>query len=256
LIFRQLSLPFVHFWDRNTSAFAKISILYSRGANYEQEDVVCHAWGEICALYFPKIAASATAPRWSIEREAYRGNPPLNPSQVKPDPIVVRFLPTAVTNPNFLPFVESRDFLWIECKAATENTPSGWKNALGEAATRLNNAHPDRMIYLIIAIGWRCAFFVWDPTNTMRRPKIFIRPVSNQIPWLIDQRIKFIGPVSWIDPASGEFDHTKTIELECFWQMIENGLPVLANHHNLEKIEQFLVHIQNSALQGRNPSNF
>lgn len=190
LIFRQLSLSFLHFWDRNTSAFTKIAILYSRGASYKQEDVVYHAWGEICDLYFPKVAASDTAPRWSVDREAYRGHPPLEPSQVKPDLIVVKFMPEIIHNPNFLPLIDSRDFLWIVCKAATENTPSGWRNALAEAATRLDNAHPDRIIHLIIAVGWKCAFFVWDPTNGLPRPAIFIRPVSNQFPWLIDQRIK------------------------------------------------------------------
>ena len=175
---------------------------------------------------------------------------------MKPDLIVVKFMPEIIHNPNFLPLIDSRDFLWIECKAATENTPSGWKNALAEAATRLDKAHPDRIIHLIIAVGWKCAFFLWDPTNGLPRPAIFIRPVSNQFPWLIDQRIKSLTAVSWVDPVSGEFDYTKAIELECFWQMIENGLPVLANHRNLAKIEQYLVHIQNSALQGRNPPNF
>ena len=40
----------------------------SRGPAYEQEDPIWHAWAEICDLYFPKIAANATAPRWSVDR--------------------------------------------------------------------------------------------------------------------------------------------------------------------------------------------
>lgn len=176
--------------------------------------------------------------------------------QLKPDLIVVKFMSEIIHNPNFSTLVEPRDFLWIECKAATENTPFGWKNALAEAATRLGNTHPDRIIHLIIAVGWKCAFLVWDPSSGLSRPAISIRLGSNQFPVLIDQRIKSLTAVNWVDHTSGEFDHTKAIELECFWQMIENGLPVLANHRNLAKIEQFLVHIQNSALQGRNPPKF
>lgn len=44
------------------------------------------------------------------------------------------------------------------------------------------------------------------------------------------------------------------MELECFSTIIENGRPALANQHSLCLIEQFLVHIQNSAFQGLNPA--
>jgi hypothetical protein len=256
LIFRQLNLPLLHFWDRTTSAFSKIAIIYNRGANYNQEDVVCHAWGEICDLYFPKVAATDTAPRWAVDREAYRAFPPLEPSQVKPDLIVVKLMPIIPNEPNLLPYITSRHFLWIECKAATEDTPSGWKNALAEATTRLDIAHSTRIVYLIIAVGWKCAFFVWDPINILPRPHIFIRPVSNQQLWLIDQRIKALVNFTWVDNLSGEFNPSGALELECFWNVVENGLPVLANHRKLATIEQFLVYIQNSALQGLNPANF
>jgi hypothetical protein len=175
---------------------------------------------------------------------------------VKPDLIVIKLIPVFPIEPYLLPHITSRDFLWIECKAATEDTPSGWKNALAEAATRLGIAHSTRIVYLIIAVGWKCAFFIWDPINILPHPQIFIRPISNQQPWLIDPRVKAFVNFTWIDNLSGEFNPTRVLELECFWNTLENGIPVLANHRRLAMIEQFLVYIRNSALQGTNLAEF
>jgi hypothetical protein len=64
-----------HFWGPTTSSYAKISIIYNKGAQCTYKDVVWHAWGEIYDLYFPKVAATPTGPRWAIDREAYRAGP-------------------------------------------------------------------------------------------------------------------------------------------------------------------------------------
>lgn len=179
-----------HFWDPTTSAYAKVSIIYNKGALYNYEDVVWHAWGEICDLYFPKVATIPTGPRWSIDREAYRGYPPKDPSQIKPDLIAIKLTP-GQTQPGQVPQFNSRDYLWIECKAASEDRPSGWKNVLIEAATRLIVAHPNRVVFLIIAVGWKCMYFVWDPTGSIQgQRQLFLRPSNNAQPWMIDPRIK------------------------------------------------------------------
>src|SRR3954451_8153003 len=80
-------------------------------------------------------------PRWAIDREAYRGYPPLSPSQTKPDLIAIKLTVVPMQQPQ-VPQVVGRDFLWIECKAAAHDIPFGWKNVLQEAATRLSTAHP------------------------------------------------------------------------------------------------------------------
>jgi hypothetical protein len=36
-----------HFWGPTTSSYAKISIIYNKGAQYTYEDVVWHAWGNV-----------------------------------------------------------------------------------------------------------------------------------------------------------------------------------------------------------------
>jgi hypothetical protein len=120
----------------------------------------------------------------------------------------------------------------------------------------LDIAHSTRTVYLIIAIGWKCAIFVWDPTNDLHRPQIYIRPANNGQPWLIDQRIKGIANSSWVNTISGQFNPAGVMKLESFLTIIENGRTALANQSSLNLIEPFLVHIQNIALQGLNPAVF
>lgn len=162
-----------HFWEPHTASYAKIIILYNKGASYQQEDVVWHAWAEICDVYFPKSSATPTGPRWAIDREAYRGYPPLAPSQRKPDLIAIKMTITAMQQaPVPMPQVNSRDFLWIECKAAVHDVPSGWKTVIEEAVTRLSTAHPTRQVFLLIAVGWKWIFLLWDPSRTINQPQL------------------------------------------------------------------------------------
>ena len=110
------------------------------------------------SIYFPQVAATPNGISWSIEREAYRGLPPgLNPHQTKPDVIAIRLNHIAMVQDQPLQ-TQSRDFLWVECKAAKHNTPHGWKNVLREATGRLRHVHSTRPLYLIVAIGWKCSF--------------------------------------------------------------------------------------------------
>lgn len=51
----------------------------------------------------------------------------MEPSQTKPDLIAVKLTPIFPDQPNLLPHINSKAFLWIECKS------SRWKNALAEA---------------------------------------------------------------------------------------------------------------------------
>ncbi|KAF2188143.1 hypothetical protein K469DRAFT_748511 [Zopfia rhizophila CBS 207.26] len=245
-----------HFWDPTISSYAKISMIYTKGAQYRYEDVVWHAWGEICDLYFPKVAATPTGPRWSIDREAYRGYPPSNPSQIKPDLLAIQLTP-GQTQPGQAPQFTARDYLWIECKAASEDKPSGWKNVLAESVTRLSIAHSNRVVFLIIAVGWKCMYFVWDPNGTVQgQPQLFIRPSNNTQPWSVDARIKAVSAAPWVNTVTGEISHAHAMELECWATVLVAGQNVLKNGNSLGIIEQFLVGVQNIALQGQNPALF
>jgi hypothetical protein len=91
--------------------YAKITILTTEdpGINKKTWCGHWHAWGEICDLYFQKIASNPSSPRWFVDREAYRGRP-RHPSQIKPD-LVVKMLMPAQPQQNLPSQVNSRDFL-------------------------------------------------------------------------------------------------------------------------------------------------
>lgn len=216
--------------------------------------MVWHVWGAICANYFPHIALTPASERWAIDREAYRGTR-ARPSKIKPDLVIKRLRP-AQPQQNLPPQVDSRDVLWIECKAAKEDTPSGWKNVLGEATERLESAHPNRRVFLIIAIGWKCLFFAWDPIGAAQT-QLFIQPAnSTSQPWMIDPRIRFAVDGPWLDRNTGEILLNQAMTLECFSSVMVNGQSALVNGGGLQLIENLLLAIEATPLPGLNPTQF
>src|SRR5450432_1808848 len=87
----------------------------------------------MCDLYLSKVAVTPMGPRWAIDREALAGLPTLG-AIVDECLILLQLTPIFPDQPNYLPHINSRDFLWIECKSSMEDAPSGWKSALMEAA--------------------------------------------------------------------------------------------------------------------------
>ena len=189
--------------------------MYSRTAKYEQEDSVWHAWSAICHLYFSDTAPTSARSCWAVDREAYRGVPSKGPSRTKPNLIAVQLTTGQPTQSPFPPIL-TRDYLWIECKAASENNPSGWKSVLAKAANRLSTAHPNKEIFLIIAVGWHCAFFTWDPVNQVPRLRLSIKHTKGNGVWPISPNIRAAGATPWINPNSGVFDPRLAVELDCF----------------------------------------
>lgn len=153
-----------HFWDAQRSSARKIGKIKSKGTDYTYEDVVWHAWLHICRVYFPDEPAVPGGPCYDIDREPYRGLPPAKPPGHVPDVVVVRC--TNVTAvPGAPPVAASeRDILWIECKAPCLDQPNNWTTVIGEVVERLKSAHPNRMVYVILAIGLKWMPFIWDPT--------------------------------------------------------------------------------------------
>ncbi|KAF2469879.1 uncharacterized protein BDR25DRAFT_227700, partial [Lindgomyces ingoldianus] len=60
----------------------------------------------------------------------------------------------------------------VECKKAALDQPSGWKDVLKEAAICLNLAHPNRDVFLIIAIRTKCMLFAWNLFHTIQQPRL------------------------------------------------------------------------------------
>ena len=156
-----------------------------------------------------------------------------------------------------VPQTQGRDFLWVECKAASHDKASGWKDVLNESVMRLAHAHSTRPLYLIIAVGWKCMYFVWDPTGAIQgHQQLFIHASHGANTWSIDAGIKAVHATPWVNTVSGEIGPAHSMELECWTTASVAGQNVLRNGNSLAMIEQFLVSIQNVALQGQNPAVF
>jgi hypothetical protein len=193
----------------------------------------------ILIIYFPQNATTPNGISWSIEQEAYRGLPPTqNPSQTKPDVIAVRLNPIPVPQGQ-VPQIEGRDFLWVECKAASHDKASGWKDVLNESVMQLAHEHSTRPLYLIIAVGWKCMLFLWDPIGIVQQqPQYQICSEDKTKQWAIDTRIKAIRSTPWVNMLSGEIIPRNAMELDS-WTLAPAaaGTNVLANGNNLGIIE-------------------
>jgi hypothetical protein len=189
-----------------------IKEIYLKGPDYPYEDIGWHMWGMICDLYFPNVAEVPGGPKWSVCREAYRGQAPGKPPKVRPDMIAIKFTPGPL---GVLSRDAARDYLWIECKAASHDKPFGRKDVMAEAVTRLSNAHPTRDVFLMLAVGWTCIYFVWDPQNSLpAQQRLFFQATNPNVTWPVDPRIKAVGPTRWINMTTDAIDIGQALELE------------------------------------------
>jgi hypothetical protein len=206
-------------------------------------------------LYFPTVASSITAPRWAVDREAYEeGQPTINPSHVKPDAIVVKLCHPVLPSVGTLPTLQFRDYLWVECKAAVKDNPSGWREIIHEATMRLQIAHPNRALFLIFAVGWKCIPLLWSPAISIPQPPLWIQSSTSHEIWPLDPRIKMGLVGDWVNATSGQIITENAMSLDCF-TVVPNAEGFLQIHNfvALKAIETLLLSIQDSALDGFNP---
>lgn len=238
-----------HFWDRDTAAFTRILQVANKGSQHDQEDVVCHMWTAIVGLYYGSAAVNQGAPRWDVIREAYRGLIPFQPSQQRPDvaAVIAYFIAPPAGQ---MVTLRHRDGLWVECKAANKDNPSGWRNLMNETVVRLNNSHPTRQLFLIFAIGIKAMVFLWDPV-TPRVPGaagLFIRGRGRV--WTLDPRIRHINLSQWHNPVTQEVDPSQALDLDC-WTTTPGG--ALRNGRMLLWLDRFLAGSSQIVFPGVNP---
>ncbi|OAX80045.1 hypothetical protein ACJ72_05626 [Emergomyces africanus] len=237
-----------HFWAQETESHSLIRQLYRLASNHSQEDIVHHVWNAILRVYFPSIATAPNGQRWTVLLEPYRG--PLHNLPIhRPDILVVRLQHRQVTSGIN---VVGRDFIWVECKPPSHDRPSGWKNVLVEAVGRLQDAHPTRVVPVIVAVGRRMMFFSWDPISTNNAVQLSIRSGHpHTLVWPLDRRLRpWTGP--WVNQATGRIDLSRALEIDCLTTEIVNGQTVLTRRADLAQIELILVTIRNMTLQGTN----
>ncbi|KAH7130721.1 hypothetical protein B0J11DRAFT_613296 [Dendryphion nanum] len=257
---RVQGLPF-HFWTPNTTSFMKIGDMVAAGPTYSQEAPYQNMIMEILKPYFPTQATIPGGDIWALDRESYRG-PANAPSTIKPDGLVIRIRPLNATSSQNT----KRDFLWVEVKPASHNTPGGWKDLLGETATRLISAHPTRTVFVLLVVGVRYMVMIWDGGNSMAPnpvPTIIHPATAPFTPWPIDNRFKFPMVVAYYNQVSGIINTraAASLDSETVYPAGQKppgrgNLDVLRYEADLATLEQFLITIQQMPLAGNNPGHF
>jgi hypothetical protein len=173
----------------------------------------------------------------------------------RPDVIVIR---VTVAQPGT---EVARDVLWVECKAPIHRRPHGWNMVMREAVDRLEVAHPDRNIFLILAIGIEWMMFEWVPTNLGASPLQIIAHNQNEA-WDVDPRIRLVaaaGPNFLIQTNPNRppdlIDTSGAHSLD-YWTMDSTGQRPL-NLASMQRLEACLAHVQGAQYNGpANPLHF
>lgn len=142
------------------------------GPESDREDVVRHAWSAILSEYFLRLLPRGSH---SYTIDSYRGPAPGLPGGYHQHAIVVKKQTMVSPSPEgSQPLTVSRDILWVEYKAPNHDTPAGWKDLIEQASNRLAVAHPNRMLFVIFAIGLKWMSFKWDPIGAVNAPPLQI----------------------------------------------------------------------------------
>jgi hypothetical protein len=256
-ILRHLS----HFWNAGENAGESIRTVSNLGPDYTKEDVVWTVWEDLLRLYFPDYFLGPAGTRYRIRREPYRGSA-ARVEDHRPDIIAIR---VSVAQPGAAEV--SRDVLWVECKAPSLHKPHGWNMVMREAIDRLEVAHPNRNIFLILAIGIEWMMFEWDPNPNLPVSPLYILPYNpSDRPWNVDARIRIVaaaGPTFLLqrDPRrdpNGPYDLIDTSRANSldYWTMDSTGQRQL-NLRSIQRLENCLAHVQGAQYHGpANPAHF
>jgi hypothetical protein len=244
-------------------AYRLLESMHALGDHHALEDVVWNAWDAILGLYFDRTLGNV---RFLIAREAYRGRwisssrwPGL---PVRPDLVVVRLI-AAPQDPNLppnqpRPRLRGRDYLWVECKPPTHDIPSGWRAAIDETSSKLTASHanPPRPVAVIIAIGLKCLWLLWDPAHTLQLPQAPGRVVrilgSNPLSrWEMHTSLEALPDTPGHNPVTGEIDTRRAVHLTAW-----DSSP--GSRQGLEQLEFFLHRVRNARweLSGMNPDHW
>jgi hypothetical protein len=188
---------------------------------------------------------------------------------VKQDVVVIRMAapPAKPGNPQALPDPKvrdpERDVLWVECKAPEEDTPAGWKNLMMRAGARLEEAHPNRMLYVILAIGLKWMFFKWDPLSP--RPPLQVLADNRTGVWNMSPYYHYESAVAGQfhvihhslpgQPATEVIDTTMAYSLN-FWTPHPQAPQQPANMHAMQLLEACFRHIQSTHFVGDNSPGY
>lgn len=257
-----------HFWDIEEAAAIRIAELDAKGPTYSSEDLVWHAWSHILGVYFPTRAPAGqpAGMRYEIDREAYRGLPPVGGFQHKPDVVVVRISNVQQAQAGQRPTSVKRDLLWVECKAPDHSAPNGWKNVMEEALVRLEHAHGrnasggPRRVFFVLAIGMFWMPFLYDPTqpaNSNPTPLHILKADGNV--WTVHSDVYAVpglAGATHIFAAQNGALLVDTRRAYCldYWSIDQQQNVRYAAE--LQLLETFLLNVQATPVAGVNPPSF
>lgn len=220
-----------YYWDPIFAAYNKVREVIAYGDQCDQEDVVQHVWTEVARTHFP--SRTATGESWPIDREPYRGTQ--QPSAIRPDIISIKYSPLQGGGAYFDDRIV-RDYLNIECKAASHHTPAGWRDAIIEATEFRLAQYQTRDVYLCIAVGRFFMFFAWCPNTPIQNP-LWMQDQSRRQNF--DPRLLSIGG-PWVNSRTGEINYRRAMSI---------------NYDNVthrQAIETTILGIRGTVLPGEN----
>ncbi|KAI0413568.1 hypothetical protein F5X98DRAFT_351839 [Xylaria grammica] len=234
-------------WPGQISAL-DVATIRDDGPDESNEDHVSNAWATICNRYFYDVFVPPNY-RYIVRSGSCHGQG--RPSEVRPDILVIR-ITMAMAPPGPYPHGIYRDCVWIECKAPNLDLPRGWRLVMKQAITRLEVAHPNRRLYLLLAIGLRWMMFVWDPTvqRDQNTPLLEIVMADAQETWSVDSRVYHIHGERYMTQAVDgrmivDTDRAHTLN---YWDLDAHGNPI--HLASLQRIEWYFDDIK------RNPGQF
>jgi hypothetical protein len=255
------------FYDPLTNAYRLICSVEIRDRPGVGEDVVWNAWCEILKCHFQTPIQSMAHASLAIFREAYRERDTPRSQPRRPDVVVILLSPVIAPFTPGLPPQPSRfigrDYLWVECKASQDTAPSAWKTAINEATQRLAVSHPARAVGVLVALGIRVLFFVWDPANQtsiLHNSPLYIRGHFGPTRWDLHRALKPApGIRPWHDRTTNQILTTHATYLDV-WNhtSVMNNL-VWASLFAFQDLEWFFSWVASRpwlAWGGPNPSQW
>jgi hypothetical protein len=216
------------------------------------------AWDDVAKQIFPRNEIiNSRRFGWVVHREPFMG-PEGEIEQDKPEAIVVR---SAQTHQNAQEPQQQRqsdfyNWLIIETKPPSRDTPEGWKELLMQACSRVRQYDDgSHDVYIICAVGLKYMAFYWDPRdagNPKQELRLGVAGVEVHFP-------------SQLKPDPGCSPHVPNlkndgnpdqyrIDLSRVWS-IDPG-QVDAQGHPMEPLttlERFITHTRTTPLQNPTP---
>ena len=191
-----------------------------------------------------------------VRREAYRGTEARVEDQ-RPDVIVIR---VTVAQPGT---EVGLDVLWVGFKAPSHRKAHGWNEVMREAVDRLEVAHANRNVFLILAIGIEWMMFEWVPipTNPGGGRGFQSSHLTKQtLGMSMAEYVMLLLPVqASLQTRIGPHTHliyTSVAHSLDYWITDSTGQRLL-NQSSIQRLETCFAHIQGAQYNGPpNPRHF